>query len=201
MFRFLIACLIVILFSTKSFSQKEIVVKELPEICLSQTEIDLYNFINEYRAQKGLPEVKLSASLSFVARIHAKDQTDNFKDGNRCNMHSWSNKGTWSSCCYSPDHKKAKCMWDKPRELTNYKSDGFEISFFSTYDYSSPADYAKDILDGWKKSPGHNDVIINKKMWKDMKWRAIGIGIDGEYANVWFGTEEDGAREPEVCRN
>lgn len=90
-------------------------------------------------------------------------------------------------------------MWDKPRELTNYKSDGFEISFFSTYDYSSPANYAKDILDGWKKSPGHNDVIINKKIWKDMKWRAIGIGIDGEYANVWFGTVEDSAKEPLQC--
>jgi hypothetical protein len=197
--RLLLVCFLFILFSAGAYSQKESVAKQLPEICLSQTESDLYKLINEYRAQKGLPEVKLSASLSFVAHIHARDQADNFKDGNRCNMHSWSKNAAWSSCCYTPDHKKAKCMWDKPRELTNYQADGFEISFYSTYPYSSPEAFAKDILDGWKKSPGHNDVIINKKSWKDMKWKAIGIGVYGEYANVWFGSEEDTAGEPLQC--
>lgn len=200
MARLLLACFILVLFSFKVFPQKKIVVKQMPEICLTQTEIDLYKLINEYRAQKGLPEVKLSVSLSFVARTHAKDQTDNFKDGGRCNMHSWSNKGSWSSCCYTPDHKKAKCMWDKPRELTNYQADGFEISFYSTYPYATPEAFAKDILNGWKKSPGHNDVIMNKSIWKNMKWQAIGIGIYGEYADVWFGAVEDSAGEPEICR-
>lgn len=199
MTRFLAFCFILVLFSSKAYTQKEIGVKKLPEVCLTQTELALYKLINEYRAQKGLPGVKLSAQLSFVARTHAKDQSENFKDGGRCNMHSWSNKGNWSSCCYTPDHKKAKCMWDKPRELTNYTGDGFEISFYSTYNYASPADYAKDILAGWKKSPGHNEVIINKSIWKDMKWQAIGIGIYGEYADVWFGVLEDSAGEPGVC--
>jgi hypothetical protein len=199
MSRLLAVCIILILFSIRVYSQKDKTEKQLPEICLTQSENDLYRLINEYRAQKGLPEVKLSVSLCYVARTHAKDQTDNFKDGNRCNMHSWSNKGTWSSCCYTPDHKKAKCMWDKPRELTNYQADGFEISFYSTYRYSSPEAFAKDILDGWKKSPGHNDVIVNKNIWKDMKWAAIGIGIYGEYANVWFGNIEDTAGEPSIC--
>ena len=199
MSRLLTFCLILILFPPKVYPQKEIVVKQLPEICITETEIDLYKLINEYRAQKGLPEVKLSAQLSFVARTHAKDQMENFKDGNRCNMHSWSNKGSWSSCCYTPDHKKAKCMWDKPRELTNYTSDGFEISFYSTYSYPSPESFAQDILNGWKKSPAHNEVIINKSIWKDMKWQAIGIGIYGEYADVWFGTMVDVAGEPLPC--
>lgn len=199
MSRLLAFCLILLLYSCKAYSQKEPIVKQLPETCLSQTEFELYKLINEYRAQKGLPEVKLSASLSFVARTHAKDQADNFKDGNRCNMHSWSNKGEWSSCCYTPDHKKAKCMWDKPRELTNYPADGFEISFYSTYPYASPEAFAKDILNGWKKSPGHNEVIINKKIWKDMKWLAMGIGIYGDYANVWFGAVDDIAGEPALC--
>lgn len=196
MTRLLAFCFILVLVSAKAYTQKEIVVKKLPEICLSQTEIELYKLINEYRSQKGLPEVKLSISLSFVARTHAKDQTDNFKEGKRCNMHSWSNKGSWSSCCYTPDHKKAKCMWDKPRELTNYPGDGFEISFFSTYTYSSPEAFAKDILNGWKKSPGHNEMIINKGIWKKIKWQSIGVGIYGEYANVWFGAVEDSAGEP-----
>jgi uncharacterized protein YkwD len=200
MIRLLAVCLVLVLFSAKAVAQKEIVVKQLPEICLSPTEIELYKLINEYRAQKGLPAVKLSASLSFVARTHAKDQSDNFKDGGRCNMHSWSKSATWSSCCYSPDHKRAKCMWDKPRELTNYQADGFEISFYSTYPYSSPEVFARDILNGWKKSPGHNDVIMNKRIWKNMKWQAIGIGINGDYADVWFGAAEDSAGEPGICK-
>ena len=89
----LIAVLIVlILFSGKVYPQKETANKQLPEICLSPTEAELYKLINEYRLQKGLPEVRLSASLCFVARTHAKDQTENFKAGKRCNLHSWSKK-------------------------------------------------------------------------------------------------------------
>ena len=90
-------------------------------------------------------------------------------------------------------------MWDKPRELTNYKSDGFEISYFSTYTFPTAAECANDILAGWMKSPRHNEIIINKGIWKAMNWKAIGIGIYGDYANVWFGAEEDIAREPGVC--
>jgi len=196
----LIAVLIVlILFSGKVYPQKETTNKQLPEICLSQTEVELYKLINEYRVQKGLPEVRLSASLCFVARTHAKDQTENFKESKRCNMHSWSKKGNWSSGCYTPDHRNAKLMWNKPRKLTNYPGDGYEISFYSNNKYTSPAAFAKDILDGWKKSSGHNDVIMNKKIWKTLQWQAIGIGIYGEYADVWFGKEEDSAIKPLPC--
>jgi hypothetical protein len=200
MSRLIAVCFILILISGNVYSQKEIAAKQLPGICLTQTEMELYRLINEYRVQKGLPEVRLSASLSFVAHTHAIDQTENFMDGIRCNMHSWSNKGNWSACCYTPDHKKAKFMWDKPRELTNYRGDGYEISFYSTYKYTSPAAFAKDILDGWKKSPNHNDVIMNKKIWKNLDWQAVGIGIYGEYANVWFGKETDSAGEPQPCK-
>jgi hypothetical protein len=171
----------------------------LPEFCLSPAELQLYKDINEYRRQKGLPEVKLSVSLCYVARTHAKDQTENFKNGGRCNMHSWSDKGKWSSCCYTPDHKKGQCMWDKPRELTNYQGDGYEISFWSNFESVTIADQAKDILDGWKRSPGHNDVIINRNIWKAVKWNAIGVGIYNEYADVWFGEETDDAGEPNIC--
>ncbi len=199
MVRLQLAFLVFIVLSAKGFSQAVQAEKQLPEICLSSAEAELFAWINEYRVQKGLPKVKLSASLCFVAQTHAKDQASNFKQGQRCNMHSWSNKGNWTSCCYTPDHRNAKCMWSKPRELTNYKSDGFEISFWSTYKYPSPRAQAVDILDGWKKSPGHNDVIINKKIWKGVNWQAIGIGIYGEYANVWFGMEEDSAGLPQPC--
>jgi uncharacterized protein YkwD len=90
-------------------------------------------------------------------------------------------------------------MWDKPRELTGYQGDGFEISFWSTYPYATPREAAEDILNGWKKSPGHNNLIINNSNWKKVEWKAIGIGIYGEYANVWFGEEEDNADKVQPC--
>jgi uncharacterized protein YkwD len=199
MTRFPAVYLLFVLFSANASAQKETRNNPLPVTCLSQVETELFRLINEYRSQKGLPGINLSASLSYVAKTHAKDQTENFSEGSRCNMHSWSGKGEWSSCCYTADHKKAKCMWDKPRELTGYQGDGFEISFYSTYLYPSPAAFANDILDGWKKSPGHNDMIINKGIWKNVRWKSVGIGIYGEYANVWFGREEDSAGEPGPC--
>lgn len=199
MLRILLVPLILLLFAADIFSQNKKNEQQLPQICLSPAEMELFTLINEYRARKGLPEVKLSASLCYVAQTHAKDQDANFKQGGRCNMHSWSDKGNWIACCYTPDHKKANCMWSKPRELTSYTGEGFEISFWSTYKYPSALAQAKDILDGWKKSPGHNDVIINKRDWKDVSWQAMGVGIYGEYANVWFGREEDNAEKPEPC--
>ena len=199
MFRYFLTGFVFLLLAGSISAQQQSAVKSVPETCISATEAELFRLINEYRKQKGLPEVKLSASLSYVARVHAMDQTENFKEGKRCNMHSWSDKGSWSSCCYTPDHKKSKCMWDKPRELTNYQGDGYEISYWSTFNYPSPEAFAKDILAGWKKSQGHNDVIINKSIWKNVTWNAMGIGVYGEYANVWFGKEDDSAGEPVIC--
>jgi|APIni6443716594_1056825.scaffolds.fasta_scaffold310929_1 hypothetical protein len=199
MFRNIFLCTCVVIFYTKCFSQQQIGESALPEQCLTKTESELYKLINEYRVQKGLTPVKLSASLCYVAKMHAKDQSENYKSSTRCNMHSWSKSDKWSSCCYTSDHKQAKCMWDKPRELTGYKGDGFEISFWSTYPYATPMAAADDILNGWKKSAGHNNLIINKADWKSVEWKAIGIGIYGEYANVWFGKEEDSAYTIKPC--
>ena len=201
MLRFIIVCFLLVLFSAMAYPQRGSATKHMPEFCLTPVETELFRLINEYRVQKGLVAIKLSASLSFVARTHAIDQQDNYKDSKRCNMHSWSDKGKWTAGCYSPDHKNAKIMWAKPRELTNYQGDGFEISFFSTHLYTSPFNQATDILAGWKHSPNHNDVILNKNIWKQMDWNAIGIGVHGNYADVWFGAEEDKEGEIKICDN
>lgn len=167
-------------------------------ICLSDTEQALLEMINQYRKQNKLKPVTISRSLSYVARTHAIDLSDHHKQNSRCNMHSWSDAGNWSACCYTDDHKRAKCMWDKPRELTEYPANGYEISFYTSRKYPSVAAFAKDILDGWKQSRSHNEVIINKGVWKDIEWNAIGIGISENYATVWFGETVDPAGEP--CR-
>jgi hypothetical protein len=101
-------------------------------------------------------------------------------------MHSWSDAGTWSPCCYTDDHAESQCMWDKPRELTDYPGDGFEISYGA---WGMPADPA-GALAGWQSSPPHREVILNAGMWSDA-WQAVGIGIRGGYASVWFGVEAE----------
>ncbi len=153
---------------------------------LTSSEMELYRLIMEYRQQKGLPSIPISKSLTYVAKLHAKDLQENFVYGGQCNMHSWSSKGNWKPCCYTSDHSQAACMWNKPRELTSYKGDGFEIAHM----HSSSA-MPLGALNSWKGSSGHNNVMINVGMWAPQKWKAIGIGIYGKFALVWFGTEED----------
>jgi hypothetical protein len=158
------------------------------DVCLSAEEQKLYDLIIDYRKSKGLAPIQLSAKLTMVAQTHARDLTDNYKFNfdNVCNPHSWSKKGKWSACCYTNDHKQAKCMWDKPKEIAGYSASGYEIAY-----YSSRGATAEEGLAGWKVSPGHNPVIINEGVWSKVKWNAIGIGLVGEYGVVWFGEVPD----------
>jgi len=165
---------------------------------LSAAEVELARLINDYRSSRHLPGIRLSASLSLVARVHVYDLDVNYKPGSRCNLHSWSSDGNWSSCCYTSDHSRASCMWEKPRELSNYKGDGYEIAFYSSYEYDSPAGLAADALKGWKTSRGHNDLIVNLGKWSTAEWKAMGVGIYRGFVVVWFGEETDPAGEPMV---
>lgn len=156
-------------------------------VCLLPEEQKLYTLIMEYRKEKKLESIPLSAKLTLVAQTHAKDLAENFKPfNNKCNLHSWSKNGKWESCCYTEDHKKAECMWMKPKEIAGYQSNGYEISY-----YSGAGANAADGIAGWKVSPGHNQVMINDGIWKQVKWNAIGIGIYKEYGVVWFGELKD----------
>lgn len=185
--------LITLCFSFKNLSIKDIQSK------LSEEEYKLYQLIMSYRQSKGLPKIPLSKSLTYVAQLHCKDLVLNKPDlGQGCNAHSWSDKGRWSSCCYTPDHAKANCMWDKPRELTNYEGDGFEIAVGSSAEEFKNFEVTPEFaIESWKKSKNHNNVIVNLDVWKDVKWNAIGIGIYKGFATVWFGkiTDKDGVPE------
>ena len=166
------------------------------EVCLSSEEKKLYDLIMEYRKSKKLPSIPLSSKLTLVAQTHAKDLSENyeFNPKNKCNPHSWSDKGTWTSCCYTNDHKVASCMWVKPKEIAGYSGEGYEMAY-----YSSLGANAKEGIDGWKVSPGHNPLMVNSGTWSKMKWNAIGIGIYKEYGLVWFGALEDAEGGAKMC--
>lgn len=162
--------------------------RPIAEVCLNPEEKKLYDMIMEYRKSKKLESIPLSIKLTKVAQAHARDLSEHydFKPSNKCNPHSWSQKGNWTSCCYTNDHKQASCMWNKPREIAGYDGNGFEIAY-----YSSSGANAKEGIEGWKISPGHNPLLINSGTWSKVKWKAIGIGIYKEYGLVWFGEVAD----------
>ncbi len=172
--------------------------KALPPVCLSETEEHIYEQINKYRQEKGLKPVPLSASLTYVAQMHVWDLAENGKISNRCNLHSWSNAGPWTGCCYTEDHKRAPCMWNKPRELTNYLSEGYEIAYW-TNEELDPLSFAQKAVKAWKRSPDHNEVIVNLRQWKELNWNAIGVGYYEGYACVWFGTVQDPENDIHLC--
>ena len=152
---------------------------------LTADELELYELIMAYRKSKNLPTIPVSPSLTFVAQTHSKDLAENLPDKGSCNAHSWSDKGKWTSCCYTSDHAKASCMWDKPKELTDYNYPGYEISSVGS-SHLTP----HEALETWKSSKAHNNVLINGDIW-DTSWKAIGLGMYMGYATVWFGHYSD----------
>ncbi len=180
--------LVFIAFSLVFSISRNQAVSDSDDVCLSGEEKRLYELINEYRKSRKLEGIPYSAKLSRVAQTHVRDLTANYDYYNRgdCNPHSWSTKGQWTSCCYTADHKQAQCMWDKPKEIAKYDGAGYEIAYWS----SAGAD-AEEGLEGWKKSAGHNPLLINSGSWSKLEWKAIGIGICESYAVVWFGETED----------
>lgn len=156
--------------------------------CSAQA-IELITLVNEYRGENGLPAIPASPSLCFVGDAHVGDLIANSPDAPAgCNLHSWSDQGAWSACCYTADHAQAQCMWDKPRELTVYPGNGYENAAGGGGTIS-PA----QALNLWKNSTGHNAVILNQGIWANQTWRALGVGIQNGYAVLWFGSSVDPA--------
>jgi hypothetical protein len=162
--------------------------------CISPVEVQLYDLINGYRKLYNLPPIPLSRSLSYVAKTHARDLFFNRPDQGACNFHSWSDKGTWKPFCYPKDEKKNFSVWDKPKEITPYKSKGYEIVYWE----NNPVNI-DSILPFWKSIDYFNSFLIYTGKWQGKKWLAIGIGIYENYASVWFGEIPDPEGEPWIC--
>ena len=175
-------------------TQETQVIEALKAMGLTEKEAKLYYMINAYRESLGLPKLSFSKSLTEVARAHVRDSNtytpENQVDsrGVQGNLHSWSGNGSWTPVVYTSDHYYMYDMWSKPREITNYTGNGYEISSWSS-GMISP----ERALNLWKNSPGHNSImttqITGDADWSDLK--TMGVSIDGGYAHVWFGSDAD----------
>lgn len=147
--------------------------------------IALTKQINDYRASLKLPRLPTSVGLTKVAQAHVNDLNVNKPNGEGCNMHSWSAKGTWTSCCYDGSKAAARCMWNKPKEIAKYPSYGYEIAA------KNPAGISPETaLAQWQNSPAHHALVINTGIWTQ-PWGSMGVAIDGDYSVVWFGYDVD----------
>lgn len=164
--------------------------KDIEKIITGITQLAV--LINNYRQANGLTPIPLSSPLMAVALQHVMDLSS-YQPHKTCGaqgtLHSWSNNGNWKGiygdnawkgCCYPPDASNPSCMWDKPKEITNYPSKGYEIA-------AEGVSTAQDALNLWKSDAPHNDVILNKGIWTNNQWKALGAIIGGGYACAWFG--------------
>lgn len=154
----------------------------------STAALQLIQEVNAYRAENGLRAIPASRSLCTVAAAHTRDLAEHAPHaGARCNLHSWSARSGGTPCCYTRDHAQAACMWDKPRELTEYRGNGYENA-------ASGITSPEGALRSWRSSPEHNAVILNRGRWRSRSWQAIGADLHEGVAFLWFGEEPDPAQ-------
>ncbi|KAI9293441.1 hypothetical protein K502DRAFT_366697 [Neoconidiobolus thromboides FSU 785] len=156
-----------------------------------QFNVELYHEINRVRQQRGLSAIPYSNELTKVADTHVKDLNANRKQESRsnCNLHSWYLPG--NSCCYYEDHKDPECMWDKPKQLSRYTEDGFEIAFSSDGKEELTKELAKSIINTFLNSPPHRQVILSEGTWSSEPWLALGTANFNFYTVAWFGRAKD----------
>ena len=150
-----------------------------PPAAADDPEKELARLINAYRAANDLPAVPVSKKLTLVAETHARDCAAHPGQG----MHDWSQSDKWTGGAFG---KNPHIMWDKPKEIADYPSAGYENAAGGGDKIT-----AQEALKLWKGDAAHNDVILNKGIWKDMTWKAMGVGIYKGNAHLWFGTDAD----------
>lgn len=155
----------------------------------------LAQLINQHRVANGKAALPLSNTMMAVAGAHVADLAAHPGIVTAtCNMHSWSNDsgGLWSGCCYTSDHAKASCMWNKPAEIATglgfarYPGAGYEIAF------RGGGATPEQVLEAFKNSAPHNAVILNTGGWAFLDpYPAMGAAMRDGHAVVWFGDSVD----------
>jgi hypothetical protein len=167
---------------------------QVPGICLTKEEYRLYSIINEYRAKQGLGIIPISSSLSYVAKIHARDLYLYRPDTSSCSLNSWSDKGQWTACCHSGYTPNPSCIVNKPAELTKYTGEGHELCYWDSEELQPDT-----VFKFWLSIGQARELLLNQKKWSYFNWNAMGVGLYNGYASVWVGEVPDTLPEPTLC--
>lgn len=163
------------------------------EVTLTPEAKLLADMLNDYREENGLDRIPLSKSLTHVAQVHVTDLNLHYDRNTGCNVLSWSDQGDWTPCCVTDDPARLKCMWDKPKQLSSYKTMGIEMGLEIFVGRMRPSIAFHSYID-----PKNNSyyVLLNKKEWGRVKYKAMGIALQGRFVAVWFGMKTDKEGEP-----
>lgn len=184
-----VAAIILLLLFAKTFAHSQV-----PDICLTRDEYRLYSLVNEIRLKKGLAVIPISKSLSYVAKIHARDLFHNNPDTSFCSLNSWSDQGDWTACCHSRYTPNPSCILNKPAELTKYTGEGHELCF-----WDSEILHPDTVMKFWMEVDQTRDILLNEKKWGFFNWKAMGVGIYKGYVCLWLGEALDVEPEPTLC--
>lgn len=181
---FLLVFMLVIL-AFPAFARYNIVAENVSDTVtyeLTQDESILFNMINDMRRQSKLPSIPLSNDLCIVAQTHIADLIKMKPLEKGCSLHSWSGAGKWTACCNTKEVFGIQCMKSKPREITGYAGDGYELIYWGE-DNANPAEAAEL----WRDVEASSDMILSQSKWSNYQWKAMGVGIKGGYAILWLG--------------
>jgi sRNA-binding regulator protein Hfq len=169
--------------------------KKIPEqFCISFDEQLLFDKINLIRDDYGKPELDFSISLSYLAEVHVEDLLLNNPDTSICNLSSWSDKGEWTPCCYNSYVVNQDCMWDKPKEITNFTYRGYELAAYFEDGFN-----VDSVINLWSGSKPVLDMILTEGNFKKKKWICMGVAFNDHYVSVWFAQRADRFGEPDLC--
>jgi cell division septation protein DedD len=152
----------------------------------SQDETILYNMINDMRRANKLSLIPFSYQLSYVAHVHIDDLIQNKPQDKGCSLQGWSKSGKWSACCNTKDAAGIQCMKSKPKEITAYPGNGYELIYWDE-EKAIPG----EALDLWQQLTASSEMILSRGKWKGYQWKAIGVGIKEGYAILWLGDKAD----------
>ena len=170
--------------------------QDYKSVALNDTEIEILNLINDYRAENGLEELQVSMALCYVADAHVKDLYYNKPQEKSGSLNSWSNKGNWKPLNYTKDRKAVKNMMKKPSELSNYKGDAIEIAI-----YKQGKINPEEIVSSWKLFPQFDNVMLNLQPYASPLWKVMGIAEFNGYISVWFGDDVNNAETTKIDRH
>ena len=165
------------------------------KFCITAQEERVAEAINKIREAHHKKALQLSVSLSYVGRMHARDLQVNHPDTSICNLSSWSDKGKWTPCCFNPYVVNQKGMWDKPKELTNYRYRGYELA-----SYFQDGMNVDSLMQFLQNADDAMDMILTDNYWEKKSWACVGVGLSDNYASIWFGQRLDREGKPKVCK-
>jgi uncharacterized protein YkwD len=111
----------------------------------------IFNIVNEERTKRGIPKLKNSIEMTYIAELHCRNMID--------------------QKFFSHTDHKGRSPFDRMKEYfpdINWKTAGENVA----YNFGkTPQEAAENLMNAWMNSTGHRKNILNKN------FQYIGVGV------------------------